>query len=118
MEERTVFLIFHENRVALRRRPGRGLLAGLWEYPNELSPAGDALARWGIAPASLRSAGTGKHIFTHIEWRMSALAAEAGPLRCRRGGSGRTGLPWPGNTPSPNAFQPFQGAVEERLGHF
>ena len=45
VEERTVFLIFHENRVALRRRPGRGLLAGLWEYPNELSPAGDALAR-------------------------------------------------------------------------
>ena len=78
VEERTVFLIFHENRVALRRRPGRGLLAGLWEYPNELSPAGDALARWGIAPASLRSAGTGKHIFTHIEWRMSALAVEAG----------------------------------------
>ena len=104
VEERTVFLIFHENRVALRRRPGRGLLAGLWEYPNELSPAGDALARWGIAPASLRSAGTGKHIFTHIEWRWRRA-----PPRCRRGGSGRTGLPWPGNTPSPTPSSPFKG---------
>ena len=31
VEERTVWLIFHEGRVALRRRPAKGLLAGLWE---------------------------------------------------------------------------------------
>ena len=31
VEERTVWLIFHGDAVALRRRPGRGLLAGLWE---------------------------------------------------------------------------------------
>ena len=35
VEERTVWLIFWENRAALRRRPGRGLLAGLWEFPSE-----------------------------------------------------------------------------------
>ena len=118
VEERTVFLIFHENRVALRRRPGRGLLAGLWEYPNELSPAGDALARWGIAPASLRSAGTGKHIFTHIEWRMSALAAEAGSPALPEGWVWADRAALAREYAVPNAFQPFQGAVEERLGHF
>lgn len=118
VEERTVFLIFHENRVALRRRPGRGLLAGLWEYPNELSPAGDALARWGIAPASLRSAGTGKHIFTHIEWRMSALAVEAGSPALPEGWVWADRAALAREYAVPNAFQPFQGAVEERLGHF
>lgn len=118
VEERTVWLIFHEGRVALRRRPAKGLLAGLWEYPNELSPAGDALARWGIAPASLRSAGTGKHIFTHIEWRMSALAAEAGSPALPEGWVWADRAALAREYAVPNAFQPFQGAVEERLGHF
>ena len=31
VEARTVWLIFHRGAVALRRRPDRGLLAGLWE---------------------------------------------------------------------------------------
>ena len=33
VEERTVFLLEREGRLALRRRPGRGLLASLWELP-------------------------------------------------------------------------------------
>ena len=37
LEARTVYLLFYENHVALRRRPDKGLLAGLWEYPNELA---------------------------------------------------------------------------------
>ena len=104
--------------MALRRRPGRGLLAGLWEYPNELSPAGDALARWGIAPASLRSVGMGKHIFTHIEWRMAALAAEASSHALPEGWVWADRAALAREYAVPNAFQPFQGAVEERLGHF
>lgn len=118
VEERVVFLLFRGGKVALRRRPGKGLLAGLWEYPNELSPAGDALARWGIAPASLRSAGTGKHIFTHIEWRMSALAVEAGSPALPEGWVWADRAALAREYAVPNAFQPFQGAVEERLGHF
>ncbi len=77
VEERTVFLIFREGRVALRRRPANGLLGGLWEYPNEHAPAQDALARWGIVPVSAGYGAAGKHIFTHIEWHMTALVAEA-----------------------------------------
>ncbi len=70
IEERTVWLIFREGRVALRKRPKTGLLAGLWEYPNELGAA--MPAEWGIVPRSDQFGGTARHIFTHIEWHMTA----------------------------------------------
>lgn len=81
VEQRTVYLIVHEGRVALRRRPARGLLAGLWEYPNELCSAPDPLAIWGIAPRGDEPAGTAKHIFTHIEWHMTARRITAETAR-------------------------------------
>ena len=74
VEERTVFLLFHENRVALRRREGKGLLAGLWEYPNELTA--DLPESWGLSPDQLERVAVGKHIFTHIEWHLTALRGE------------------------------------------
>ena len=77
VEELEVFLIFQNGRVALRRREKRGLLAGLWEYPNAPAPAGDALARWGIVPKSCRRERGGKHIFTHVEWHMTAQVVQA-----------------------------------------
>jgi len=76
VERRTVFLFFYRGQVALRRRPGRGLLAGLWEYPNEPAEEAGWPERWGLIPLSLERAGEGKHIFTHIEWHMTALAGE------------------------------------------
>ena len=76
VEKRAVWLIFWENRVALRRRPDRGLLAGLWEFPNEMF-GGQGPEQWGI-DAELQEWGSlAKHIFTHIEWHMSILPAEA-----------------------------------------
>ena len=76
VEERAVWLIFLGNRVALRRRPERGLLAGLWEFPNE--PGGGPLPQdWGIEAASQEYAGQAKHIFTHIEWHMVLWTVEA-----------------------------------------
>lgn len=65
IQQRNVFLIFHEGKVALRRRPAGGLLARLWEFPNELSPT--------LCPVDGRKADTlyGRHIFTHVEWHMT-----------------------------------------------
>ena len=74
VEERTVFLLFHEGRVALRRRGEKGLLAGLWEYPNEQSP--DLPPDWGLSPDGLDRVAVGKHVFTHIEWHLTALRGE------------------------------------------
>ena len=76
VEERTVWLIFRGGRTALRRRPGRGLLAGLWEFPNELG-SGPLPDGWGIQAVSDSYAGQAKHIFTHIEWHMTLRTAQA-----------------------------------------
>ena len=76
VEGRTVWLIFHQNRVALRRRPARGLLAGLWEFPHELGD-GPLPADWGITAQSDDFAGQARHIFSHIEWHMALRTVEA-----------------------------------------
>ena len=118
VEERVVFLIFHGRRVALRQRPKKGLLAGLWEFPNEPAPAGDALSKWEIKVQDMCLAGTGKHIFTHIEWRMTAqlVRAETDALPEGWVWADRSGLERQYTVP--NAFRAFEQAVKERLGHF
>ena len=118
VEARTVYLLFYQNAVALRRRPDRGLLAGLWEYPNELASESGGLRQWGLSAPVLERAGTGKHIFTHIEWRMTALTGElAGPELPE-------GWVWADRNALrdvyavPNAFQSFAQQVAGRLGRF
>lgn len=81
IEPHTVFLLRCEGRIALRKRPARGLLAGLWELPNVAGHLNAAAARaqllaWGISAKSLRETGGAKHIFSHVEWHMRVYYAE------------------------------------------
>ena len=78
---RTVLLLFQNGKIALRRRPDTGLLAGLWEYPNlpeSLDESGTllALAQLGLTVQSIAPAGSARHIFTHIEWDMKGYFVE------------------------------------------
>lgn len=79
-EERTVFLLLRDGRLAVRRRPETGLLAGLVELPNvpgSLDEAGArlTLAQWGLDAETLTPCGTARHVFTHLEWQMKGYAA-------------------------------------------
>lgn len=114
VEERVVFLLFYQGQVALRRRPAKGLLAGLWEYPNELAPARDCPSDWGL-PEEGTFVGTGKHIFTHVEWRMTARRWDLTDPALPEGWvwAGREALAR--DYPIPSAFASFQEAVEEGL---
>lgn len=115
IEERRVWLIFRNGRVALRRRPSKGLLAGLWEYPNELADDKNWLERWHISAVSRENAGTGKHIFTHVEWHMTAEAVCAGADDLPEGWIWASARELEQVYAVPNAFQSFRPTVMERL---
>ena len=110
VEERTVFLIFREGKVALRRRGSKGLLAKLWEYPNELSPAPCPVAAAGMEPG-----GGGRHIFTHIEWHMSAVIVQAASDALPAGWVWADRAALAGEYAVPNAFRSFAAQVAARL---
>ncbi|MBQ9767820.1 MAG: A/G-specific adenine glycosylase [Lachnospiraceae bacterium] len=99
IEKRVVYLVFCDGKVLLHRREKKGLLAGLWEFPNVLTEeAGKKLRK--VTPATVaeelctefakeRDAGTekpkltvkkakkAKHIFSHVEWHMEGVRIEA-----------------------------------------
>ncbi len=82
-EERTVFLLAHEGRLALCQRPDKGLLAGLWQFPNVSGALGpqEALAQaasWGTEPIAPEQAVYRTHVFTHLEWQMTAYRIRCG----------------------------------------
>ena len=115
VEQRQVWLIFRGGRVALRRRGKKGLLAGLWEYPNELDNGTNYLAQWKIASDAAEQVGAGKHIFTHIEWRMTAQAVYAGTDALPEGWVWADRRELEQVYAVPNAFRSFEPAVLERL---
>ncbi|MEG0755182.1 MAG: A/G-specific adenine glycosylase [Oscillospiraceae bacterium] len=110
IEERTVYLLFSENAVALRQRPQKGLLARLWEYPNTLS--GENPPFEGIP---FEFVGTGKHIFTHIEWRMTAVTATVPRFSLPEGYVWATAEELSLKYTLPNAFDSFSWKVAEGL---
>ena len=76
IEEMTVYLFIKDGSVALRKRDDAGLLAGLWEFPHipgalDEDTAADALTRWGLTALDWKKKISAKHIFTHVEWRMT-----------------------------------------------
>ena len=80
LEEKTVFLLRCGDRLAIRRREDGGLLGGLWELPNveghlSAEQAAQLLRDWGFEAFDLAAGPRRKHIFTHIEWRMTSFTA-------------------------------------------
>ena len=79
-EQLTVVILREGDRVALRRRPPSGLLAGLYEpfsFAGRLS-AEEVRARLtaaGLGVLRVGELGEAKHIFTHKEWYMVGFEA-------------------------------------------
>lgn len=80
-ENMTVFILSCGGKYALEKRPNRGLLASLWQFPNvpgTLEPA-QALAaaeNRGLRPRELLRQAERSHIFTHIRWDMRGFYLE------------------------------------------
>ena len=77
VEEKTVMIIRDGEHLAIHKRPPKGLLSGLYELPNtEGHLTQDEAVAWvkekGFSPIRIRELEMAKHIFSHVEWHMTA----------------------------------------------
>ena len=82
-EERTVFLLRCGDKLALCRRPKKGLLAGLWQFPDTegyltMERALSLAAQWGVDPMDPVMELERNHIFTHVEWKLRGICILCG----------------------------------------
>ena len=74
----------------MRKRPKKGLLAGLYEFPNveghlRTEEVIGYAQTAGLTPVRVKRIGTAKHIFSHIEWRMSGYSVCVGSAEAPAG---------------------------------
>lgn len=75
IEKRTVLLFKDGQKLAIQKRPPKGLLAGLYEFPNlEGWMSQDEVTAYckeiGLMPVRIKKLENAKHVFSHIEWHM------------------------------------------------
>ncbi len=93
----TILIIRDENRTAVRRRAGKGLLAGMYEFPSmegfcTAEEVAAYLARNGLKPLRVRPVQEAKHIFSHKEWHMKGYMIRVDELEPR--GTGEQPADW------------------------
>ena len=86
VEEKTVFILSCDGKYALQKRGDKGLLAGLWQFPNvsqklDTQPALRQVEKLLLNPKEIIMQVERKHIFTHIEWDMRGVYVEV--LDCK-----------------------------------
>ena len=74
-EERTVLIIRDGEKAAIRKRPMKGLLSGLYELPNweghlEETQILKKVKEMDFSPIRMQKLESSKHIFSHVEWHM------------------------------------------------
>ena len=80
-EDLTVFILHCNGFYALEKRPSRGLLASLWQFPNvkgilEPQQVMEQAELWNTHPETLLKKVVKTHIFTHIQWNMQGYYLE------------------------------------------
>ncbi len=80
-QRRTVFILTCDGKYALEKRPDKGLLAGLWQFPNvdgelDAQTVLEQVESFGLKPKEIIMQVERKHIFTHIEWDMRGVYVE------------------------------------------
>lgn len=82
-EQYSIFLIRLGEKIVLKKRPKKGILAGLYGFyqlPGFLNKkeALEEVKKLGFIPLKLRELGSARHIFTHKEWEMLGYEVECG----------------------------------------
>ncbi len=77
IQKKTVFLLRDGDFYGIRKRPSSGLLANMWEFLNvdvnmDKQEALQYISKQGYEPIDIEKEIPYTHIFTHIEWNMTA----------------------------------------------
>lgn len=76
IEKRTILRFCDNEEIAIRKRSGKGLLAGLYEFPNveghlTQKEVIEYAKESGLTPVRVKKLPKAKHIFSHVEWHMT-----------------------------------------------
>lgn len=85
IEQKTVLVIRDGQKVLLHRRPQKGLLAGMYEFPNAAGhltrkEAAAYAEQMGLFPLKVEPLEEARHIFSHIEWQMTGYMIRVAQL--------------------------------------
>lgn len=77
IEEKTVFILHDGEQYGIRKRDSKGLLADMWEFyhTDKKLTAAEAvhfISEQGFEPVLIEKEIPYTHIFSHVEWRMTA----------------------------------------------
>ncbi len=87
LEKKTVLIFTHKDKLFLRKRKDKGLLAGLWEFPNmeghlkqealkEILDREPHLADENLAVENITQLEDSKAVFSHIQWNLTAYQVD------------------------------------------
>lgn len=128
IEEKTVLVIQDENRTALRKRPAKGLLAGMYEFPSmDGHRSADEVKLWlqerGLRALRITPLRESCHIFTHKEWhmwgymiRVDEFASDKDSL-IKEGWIFAEAADTEEKYPVPSAFAAYTGYLNIKLGN-
>lgn len=91
IEDKTVFIIRDGEKVVLHKRPHKGLLAGMYEFPNTAGHLSEEEAlSWvkeqNLKPLRIQKLESAKHIFSHVEWHMTGYVVRVDELAENKSG--------------------------------
>lgn len=127
IEEKTVLVIKDEDKAAFHRRPDKGLLAGMYEFPmmeghRTKEEVLEYLKEINLKVLHIQPIGEAKHIFSHKEWHMTGYAIRVDELE--RPNSKDTGVEWlfidrkeaREKYPIPSAYAAYTDYLNIKLG--
>lgn len=85
IEKRTILIFQDGEKIAIRKRPDKGLLAKMYEFPNlngkqTMEEVVAYSKTIGLTPIFVKELPPSKHIFSHIEWHMTGYAVQVDEL--------------------------------------
>lgn len=125
IENRTILVIKDQNKAAIQKRPNKGLLAGLYEFPSLDGHVSEEeviayLKDSGIEVLRIQPLEKSKHIFSHIEWHMIGYEVRVDELSPLKKTNDRllfmTATDTENHYPIPTAFLAYTKYLNIQLG--